>query len=291
VIEAEAQGYHAAWLFERTPPELDFAPGIALAAAFLVARTERIRLGALTTLVPTMHPLRLAEEVAMLDIMSRGRFDWAAACGRLEGDATSDEAEEAHQRFIEQLEVARRACSGDSFAHAGEFFSFPELRCLPPSLQRPHPPLWLVADAPPLLDWAARTNCPLLLAPHLSIDQIERNQRARPSANDSLLRYVHVGENTKIAREEAASALLDCCEPWLGGGENKGESASNDRQAFANFLLDQCAIVGDVAHCRARLAELNECTNSDHLIAWHGFGNLAPSAVSKSQRLLIEMVN
>ncbi len=78
---AETQGYHAAWLAEHHFSRYGIGPSIHLTAANLAARTERIRIGTAVTILPFFHPLRVAEEIAMLDIMSNGRFDWGVGRG------------------------------------------------------------------------------------------------------------------------------------------------------------------------------------------------------------------
>ena len=78
---ADTQGYDAAWLAEHHFSRYGIGPSIHLTAAHLAARTERIRIGTAVTVLPFFHPLRLAEEIAMLDIMSGGRFDWGVGRG------------------------------------------------------------------------------------------------------------------------------------------------------------------------------------------------------------------
>ena len=104
---AEQQGYDGAWLAEHPLSRYGIGPSIHLTAAALASRTERIRIGTAVTMRPFFHPLRLAEEIAMLDIMSGGRFDWAVGCG----DSTDDD-EPSPLAFREQLDVMLRAWTG-----------------------------------------------------------------------------------------------------------------------------------------------------------------------------------
>ncbi len=128
---AETQGYAAAWVDVR--PGVPASAGRSLFALARLAESSRtLRLGLRAPLPADLHPLRLAEDLATLDIVSGGRLDWApraGACG-------------------ESLEIVLQAWRGEAFAHTGERFRFPELRCLPCPEQAPHPALWLEPGDP-----------------------------------------------------------------------------------------------------------------------------------------------
>ena len=79
--EAEAQGYDGIWLAEHHFSRYGIGPAIHLTAAHLAARTERIRIGTAITILPFMHPIRIAEEVAVLDHLSGGRIDFGMGRG------------------------------------------------------------------------------------------------------------------------------------------------------------------------------------------------------------------
>lgn len=264
---AESQGYDGAWLGEHPSSRYGIGPSIHLTAANLAARTSRIRIGTAVSILPCFHPLRLAEELAMLDIMSDGRFDWGV--GR--GDEGPDLA-----AFAEQLEIMRLAWTGRRFSYDGEFFEIPELQCLPNPVQDPHPPIWITARSPSTLEWAARNDRPLLTDPFSPTPRIEESRRiyaevGRAAGFDvtrhelPVVRPVYVGESTAKAREEASAALLD-------------------------RRFESCAIIGDEGLCREKIAELQERIGLTHLIAWQSFGDLTHEASLASQRRLIEKV-
>ena len=144
LTRAEAQGYAGVWLAEATPAQRGIGPLLHLAAAWLAARTQRIRIGVAGALLPSLHPLRLAEELAMLDALSAGRLCWAV--------------EDTHDDPLlrEQLAIVMLALTGESFAWDGAYFELPELRCLPAAVQRPHPPLSIRAGSDDAIVRAAR---------------------------------------------------------------------------------------------------------------------------------------
>jgi len=323
---AEAQGYDGAWLAEHHFSRYGIGPSIHLTAAALAARTERIRIGTAVTILPFFHPLRLAEEIAMLDIMSGGRFDWGIGRGYQghEFAGFGADIEKSHLVFREQLEIVLRAWTGEPFSYRGEFFQIPELQCLPTPVQTPHPPIWIAALSPSTLQWAAENDYPVLTDQFSPTHRIEANrslyrEAGRAAGHDvarhecPVLRQVYVGETTAKAREQAAPGLL-----WYyralsrvgspGGPEGRipenysfyrifGESSQGhgfdpdaDPDAFLDFLFENCTIVGDEAFCRDKLSELQERIGLESLIAWQNFGDLPHEATLASQRRLIEKV-
>jgi alkanesulfonate monooxygenase SsuD/methylene tetrahydromethanopterin reductase-like flavin-dependent oxidoreductase (luciferase family) len=319
---AEDQGYDAAWLAEHHFSRYGIGPSIHLTAAHLAARTSRIRIGTAVTILPFFHPLRLAEEIAMLDIMSGGRFDWGVGRGyqRHEFEGFGEDIENSHRVFREQLEIIQRAWTGERFSYDGEFFQIPELECLPTPVQQPHPPIWIAALSPSTMEWAAQNDRPMLTDQFSPVYRIEKNRQVYSEAGKAagfdvlrhelpVLRQVYVGETTARAREQAGPALL-----WYyralsrvgspGGADGEipenysfyrmfGEDGFNpdkDPDAFLDFLFENCTIVGDEVYCRDKIGELQERIGLDSLICWQNFGDLPHEASLASQRRLIEKV-
>lgn len=323
LTRAESQGYHCAWLAEHPNSRHGMSPAIHLAAANLAARTETIRLGSAITIHRFMHPLRIAEEVAMLDILAEGRIEWAVERGEpgAEAQASGIDVEQSHEMFTEQLEVIQSAWKGVPFAHAGAFYNFDELRCFPPPIQESGPTIHIAARSEESIKWAARYHYPVLsdsLAPagRLEADRriyIEAAAAVGVDASTTeypIVRQVYVGETMKKAREEAAPALLGCNrslarEIPLEQKQHQetpdhdsrfsilGEEAFNpneDPEGFLKFLFDECSIVGDAAYCRDRIAELQETLKLAELVAWQNFGDLSQEQTLASQERLMTEV-
>ncbi|MBW2725192.1 MAG: LLM class flavin-dependent oxidoreductase [Deltaproteobacteria bacterium] len=320
---AETQGYHCAWLAEHHFSRYGIGPAIHLFAANLAARTRTIRIGTAITILPFMHPLRVAEEVAMLDILSEGRIEWGVGRGyqghEFQGFAV--DIGQSHKIFYEQLEVIKKAWTGEPFAHAGEFYNFDELQCFPNPIQQPGPSIYIAALSPSTIEWAAENGYPVLADQFSPVARLEKNRRlyldaaasAGISANTAgtpTLRQVYVGETMKKAREEAASGLLWYYRSLTRVGSPAGNPSDplpenysfyqvfgedgfdpdEDPDGFLKFLFDECTIIGDEAYCRDRIAELRETIGLDHLIAWQNFGDLHHEQTLASQERLIEKV-
>ena len=156
---AETGGLDGVWLAERhfaapRDPLDDVGAGIPsivsvplIIATAIAARTQRLRIWVAVNVLPLLHPIRMAEEAAMVDQISRGRFDFGV--GR-SGFARSYEGYgipygESRERFQESLEVILAAWSNERFSHQGKFYTFDDVCVLPKPYQKPYPPVRVAA--------------------------------------------------------------------------------------------------------------------------------------------------
>lgn len=177
---ADELGLNGFWLGEHhfDAEGADQLPNPLMLHVDLAARTRNIRLGVAAIGMPNWHPLRLAEDVAMLDRLSGGRVDLALSRGILAGEIVNfnpaaDRADEAQSRaiFQEGLDILVQAWTAEKFAHSGERYTLPwpgivwnskamdpykaadgtlaSLPIIPQPTQRPHPPLYAVSQQEP----------------------------------------------------------------------------------------------------------------------------------------------
>ena len=280
---AEQQGYDAAWLGEPSPSRYGIAPAVLHGAASLSSKTQRIRIGLAVTVLPFFHPLRIAEELAMLDLMSSGRLDCGIRPGELPlGSNLGADLEQGQRVLQEQLEVVKEAWVGLPFSHQGEFFDFPTLECFPSTEQEPHPPLFVMPRGREDFDWACEQGYPVLaeaLEAKAALDRRSARQAVGASPF-ALCMPVYVGATQSRARAEAEPALVAACQRTSGG----------DSEPSSELLLDQHSIVGDAAYCRDEVARLCEQLDLDCLLAWQDFGNLSQELSLASQQRFIEQV-
>ena len=164
----ERTGYDAVWLAEHHFSGFSVCPSVHMMATMAAARTERLRIGTAVSLAPFYHPLRLAEEVALLDVISGGRVNWGAGRGfsRVEFEAFGVPIEESASRFRESVDVVLGAWSQERLSHHGQHFHFEAVEVLPKPLQQPHPPVWMAATSESAIDWAAGRGFSILMDPH-----------------------------------------------------------------------------------------------------------------------------
>ncbi|MDY7106280.1 MAG: LLM class flavin-dependent oxidoreductase [Actinomycetota bacterium] len=167
-------GYDAVWLAEHHFSDFSICPSVHLMGMAVAARTERLRIGMGVSLAAAYHPLRLAEEVALLDVLSGGRVNWGAGRGFQPGElaALGVPMDESHERFRENVEVVLAAWTHERLHYEGRWSRFDDLEVLPKPLQQPHPPTWMAATSTGAITWTASRGLDLLLDPHSSHGQI-----------------------------------------------------------------------------------------------------------------------
>lgn len=152
-VLADELGYHCVWevehhgLYEYAHSS---APEIFL--SFVAARTKKIRVGHGVTLLPHRynHPIRIAERVATLDILSGGRVNWGSgkSSSAVEWHAFQNDVKTLHEQWLEAVEMIPRMWQDDVFSHKGRFFDIPPTQVVPKPLQSPHPPMFAACTKP-----------------------------------------------------------------------------------------------------------------------------------------------
>ena len=125
-----------------TPLNLASSPSVFLAA--IAQRTERLRLGPLVYVLPAHHPLRLAEEICMLDHLSRGRLEVGIGRGASPHELAyfGVDPQAAPEMYVEAYNVIMQALTRDQVNFSGKHYQFADVPIEMKPLQRPHPPLW-----------------------------------------------------------------------------------------------------------------------------------------------------
>ncbi len=144
IVHTEYLGFEGAWVPEHHGADDGYMPAPVAALAAIAARTSRIRLGSAIALAPLYHPVRFAEECAVLDILSGGRLEMALAIGyrRREAEAFGVDFSKRGARFDEFLEIARRLWAGERVTFAGKHYTVTEAAIMPPP-PRGHIPLYI----------------------------------------------------------------------------------------------------------------------------------------------------
>jgi alkanesulfonate monooxygenase SsuD/methylene tetrahydromethanopterin reductase-like flavin-dependent oxidoreductase (luciferase family) len=158
---ADELGYHEIWAVEHhglTEYSHCSAPEVLL--GFLAGRTRRIRLGHGVTLTPHRynHPIRVAERIATLDILSNGRVDWGSgkSSSLVEQGAFEIDRAELEGQWMEALSMIPRMWRSDVFEWNGKYFHIPPTSIIPKPVQRPHPPIFAACSRPETVELAGR---------------------------------------------------------------------------------------------------------------------------------------
>ena len=144
ITEAEQMGFDTVWLAEHhfSPERAVLASPMVIASA-IAARTQRIRTGLAVQVLPLTNPLRVAEEAATVDHISKGRFDFGIGRSGLTKyyQGYNVPYTESRQRFLEALEIIMKAWNEESLSHEGEYHTFHDVTVTPKPYQQPYPPV------------------------------------------------------------------------------------------------------------------------------------------------------
>ena len=174
---AEMGGLDGVWLSERhfaaPRSELDTGgfgiPSVVSAplimSSAIVARHQRLRVGVAVNVLPLAHPVRMAEEVATLDHISRGRVEFGV--GRSGFHRAYEQYgisyAESRERFQECLDVILAAWTNERFSYKGEYYQFDDVCVIPKPFQKPHPPLRIAATTKPTFPQVGRAGIPVFV--------------------------------------------------------------------------------------------------------------------------------
>lgn len=165
---ADKGGMHAIWTGEHHAMDFTIAPNPFINLADLARRTKNVRLGTGTVIAPFWHPIKLAGEAAMTDIICGGRLDIGVARGaygfEYERLMPGLDAWGAGQRMRELVPAVKALWAGD-YVHDGEFWKFPSATSAPKPLQQPGPPVWVAARDPNSHEFAVSQGCNVQVTP------------------------------------------------------------------------------------------------------------------------------
>src|SRR6266511_942209 len=194
------------------------APSVYLCA--VAQHTSRLRMGVMIYQLPFYNPMRLAEEAAMLDHLSRGRLEFGTGIGVAEHEFMRWNLPfyERREMPAEALEIIVKAWTEDSVTYEGKYWQFDEALPVPRPYQQPHPPIWVGAHSPTSFEYAAKHN--YHVSQNLDVDDVVAEKFALwrrlwreyghpgPMPRTFLMRAVHVAETDAMARAEAEQPLL-----------------------------------------------------------------------------------
>ncbi len=176
----DRSGYDAVWLAEHHFSSYSICPSVHLMGMHVAARTQNLRIGTAVSVAALYHPLRLAEEVAMLDVLSGGRVNWGAGRGfdPVEFTSFGVPLDQSKQRFREVVEIVLAAWQNERLTWQSENWRFEDVEVLPKPAQKPHPPVWIAAGSPDAVQWAGEQGYTIMLGPHGPFDLIASHREA-----------------------------------------------------------------------------------------------------------------
>jgi alkanesulfonate monooxygenase SsuD/methylene tetrahydromethanopterin reductase-like flavin-dependent oxidoreductase (luciferase family) len=310
---ADHLGFTTFWIAEiHCQPKFSLlsAPYVVLGAA--AQRTKRLRLGVAVNTLPIHHPVQLAEEAALLDILSGGRMDFAAGGGHPHSRAYEcfgADHKVTHDLMAEALAVIRRAWSEETLNFDGKFFQIPEVVVNPKPVQQPLPPFYMATSSLDGVAVGARLGINLLLPIHTRTPEqvIEYSdaywQGLKTSGHDpeskelGLLVPMHLAPSTAQARSRSEAGIMsyfktiaDMRNDYVDWLTRRGDelpvrlrTASGASMSFDDICARH-AVIADSKSALQTLKALAADTGATHFLAWFNIGNVPHALVQESMQ-------
>jgi alkanesulfonate monooxygenase SsuD/methylene tetrahydromethanopterin reductase-like flavin-dependent oxidoreductase (luciferase family) len=302
LVLADQLGFEIAWLAElHFFRQFSIMPAPLCVAVAGAQRTKRLRFGTGVILVPFHHPLRIAEETAVADILTGGRLDVGLGRGTIalhfQGFGVS--REESRERFEEGLEVIKKAWTSDLFEHRGRYFSFPEMMLAPKPVQKPYPPIRIAANSPETAEFAGLHNYDVMVASPINPmpgffehvrkyrDALSRADRQTGTrGNVAALFFASPGENLQQVRARFEPSMMHYFQTIgeqarLGGrGQHEGsyQYLRQVRERAAKIGWEEVertmGVFGPSDECIGRINQIYEGAKVDQLVFWFNPGGL-----------------
>ena len=292
------------------------APSVYLCA--LAQHTSELRFGAMIHQLPFYNPMRLAQQAATLDHLSRGRLEFGTGIGVHEHEFIrwNLSFSKRQEMSSEALEIILKAWTEETVTYEGKYWHFDEALPVPKPYQKPYPPVWIGAHSPASFDYAAKGN--FNVSQNIDVDPViaEKFELFRrlwrgyghegPMPRTFLMRAVHVAETDEKARAEAEKPLLaslsvasqEIAKTRIGfkGTDDTPTHREIDRviegmRTSYDFWIDNgLALVGSPETVRRRLEEQHKLIGYDIFCANHRLGPMPQELSLKSLKLFGEEV-
>jgi alkanesulfonate monooxygenase SsuD/methylene tetrahydromethanopterin reductase-like flavin-dependent oxidoreductase (luciferase family) len=292
-------GFRAYHMSEHHSTPLNLAPSPSVFLAAVAQRTRRLRMGALVYVLPAHHPLRLAEEICMLDHLSGGRIDVGIGRGASPHELTyfGVEAESAPAMYVEAYHVIMQALTEGEVNFGGMHYRFANVPVDLKPLQLPHPPLWYAVPVPEGAVWPAQNGINIVCGgPVPRVREITDRYRdewaagGHPPATMPLLginRFVLVADSDREAMALGRRAwpvfYASFMKLWkLHGTQPRYARIPED---FDAMVQNGGAIAGSPATVRDQVRSMTAAAGASYFIAQFSFGDLSHEEVLHSAEL------
>ncbi len=272
IQHAEALGVDEAWIAEHHFDPDAASPSIMTLLAYLAGVTSRIRLGSAAVLIAFRNPIQLAEDVATVDILSKGRFDFGVAKGGPFAEQNKHfcaGVDQSRDMSLEALELVNRMLYSDHVTFTGQYFQVSEVSITPKPLQLPIP-TYLATTTPHAVRFAARNNFGVMGAPPYPltriIEVIETYRAAADPGVDprlTLARFFYVAPTREAALAQATPFIHRFAARI--GGIFRAQSGSPSAQFDEAAIIDH-SLIGSFDEVGEKIVELHRRTGLRSLL-------------------------
>ena len=301
---AEELGFDSVWLVEHHFSDYALVGDPTVFAAALAERTRRVRIGTAVIVLPLHHPVRVAENVAVVDNLSAGRLDVGVGRGYQPAEFAGFGVpmEDSQDRFDEALRAIELLWGEPEVTFHGQHVRLDGVRLVPRPVQQP-PPIWIAAVSPPTYTRLGGEGRRILTAPNFTpLDLVRQNLDAYRSAlatgghdlatfDSPVMLQTYVGRSHEEGRERPREPAMGYYE-LLGRLLPREESAPPGydfyRRVEANVRdlryeqIYGTACFGSADEVRERIRRLRDEAGVTYLMTWFNFGGLPAGEVVAS---------
>ena len=317
----EPLGFDSLWALEHHFTGYAMSPAPTQLLAYFAGRTKRVTLGTAVIVLPWHDPIRVAEQIALLDIMCGGRcmFGFGRGAASVEYEGFGIPMGEARPRFAEAAEVIVKALANETFEHQGQFFKIPRTAIRPRPVSHPERRFY-ASSVSPEIGRGDRQAGLRHAADHAErVEQVPRGHRQIPRhVAGGRLRAQGTDHPTNVSCAESRDEAKEWAMHYLGrkwqsiddhyhfsdghladvkGYEAYGKTAktyaklkdpTNLKKATDFYVSIQ--IVGTPDDCLQQIGDLQKVTGLEHLVAEFAFGNLPHHEAERNARLFADQV-
>lgn len=310
VEEAEKLGIDSVWLSEHHfSPERSVLASPLVIASSLATRTSRVRIGLAVQVLPLTNPLRIAEEAATVDHISKGRFDFGVGRSGLTRyyQGYNVPYVESRSRFLEALEIITMAWKQEQFSYTGDHFAFHNVTVVPKPYQQPHPPIRVALASPDTFSLVGRLGHAIFISANTPVPQLQERlalyRQARQDAGhtgpaDIALRIpAYVAATAAQAHDEPEASTMHAIRyaatELITTAATPEAAARMERLAQTPYddILKQRVLYGTPEAVVDRLQMYHETLGITGVVLETNYGGRLPYArVLNSIRLLMDQV-
>lgn len=292
---AEEYGFDSAWILEHHFTSYGLCPSSLMLASHLLGRTSRLRVGTAISIIPLEHPIKLAEQVALLDHLGDGRFIFGIGRGMFTRDFDVFGVEMAKTPDImrEWVKVMQQLWTGKTTQWSSPLVSFPPVRTRPQPRTSPNPPMYVICTSHDTIKWAAQNHLPMIMNYRISderkIAQVElyRQEAVQAGWDDEPVDHaISCVASVADSRDEATAGIRPGLEWWVQQGlrdsglagasvdsyeryyDDIRETSEREGSAAAGLVEDILRLnpIGSPDDCVTRITELHKLTGVTNYI-------------------------
>ena len=297
---ADQAGFYGYHLAEHHGTPLGMAPSPSLYFAAVAQRTAKIRFSPMAFLLPMYHPVRLIEEVCMLDHLSQGRVELGVSRGvsPYEIKCFGVNPEQTREIFTEVLEVFRAGMCNEVLNFSGKHFQLKDVPMVIKPLQRPYPPLWYPSFSQAGVDYAAQHSFNFLsLGPPALITQLMAQYRQTWAANTGTpnrlnghvaapklgaMRQIYIAETDAAALAVAKPAYADWYQSVTQLWHRNADTAYDQFFDWDTCMAGETILIGSVATVREQIRRLVAESGINYFVGSFAWGSLSPAQSRRS---------